>query len=98
MITFEAFLALKDEGTVPDDVPPLLQALLLEAAGDWDHAHAIAQKDPSNEGSWVHAYLHRVEGDLGNASYWYHRAARSMPDISPEEEWEYIAMELLTHS
>lgn len=98
MMTFEAFLALKDEGTVPEDVPPLLQALLLDAAGDWDSAHSIAQKDPSTEGSWVHAYLHRVEGDLGNASYWYHRAGRYRPDISLEEEWEYIAMELLSHS
>jgi hypothetical protein len=97
-MTIEEFLALKDVGTVPEDVPPLLQALLLDAAGDWDSAHAIAQKDPSAEGSWVHAYLHRVEGDLGNSSYWYHRAGRNMPQISLAEEWEYIAMELLSHS
>ena len=45
MITFEYFLKLKDEGTVPEDIPPLLQALLLEAAGDWDSAHGIAQNE-----------------------------------------------------
>ncbi len=95
-MTIEEFLVLKDEGTVPDDIPPLLQALLLDAAGDWDSAHSIAQKDPSDDGSWVHAYLHRVEGDLGNASYWYHHAGRNLPEISLEEEWEYIAMELLS--
>jgi hypothetical protein len=95
MMTLEAFLALKDEGTTPDDLPFLLQALLLDAAGDWNSAHAIAQKDPSPEGSWVHAYLHRKEGDQGNASYWYRHSGRDLPEISLEEEWEYIAMELL---
>jgi len=98
MITLEQFLTMKDEGTVPDDIPPLLQALLLDAAGDWDSAHAIAQKYASREGSLVHAYLHRKEGDLGNASYWYHRAQASMPEISLTEEWEYIAMQLLEQS
>jgi len=98
MITLETFLRLKDEGVVPEDIPLLLQALLLDADGDWDNAHSIAQKDPSKEGSWVHAYLHRKEGDQGNASYWYHRAGKESPDISLEEEWEYIAMELLSHS
>jgi hypothetical protein len=98
MISLEQFLTMKDEGTVPDDIPPLLQALLLDAAGDWDSAHAIAQKDASREGSLVHAYLHRKEGDLGNASYWYHRAQVSMPEISLTEEWEYIAMRLLEQS
>lgn len=98
MITLEKFLAIKDEGTVPEDIPSLLQALLLDAAGDWDSAHAIAQKDPSQEGSLVHAYLHRKEGDLGNASYWYHRAGTRMPAVSLPEEWEYIAMKLLEKS
>ncbi len=98
MISLESFLAMKDDGTIPNDIPPLLQALLLDAAGDWDSAHAIAQKDASAEGSHVHAYLHRKEGDPGNASYWYHRAGKRMPQISLEEEWEYIAMELLAQS
>ncbi len=98
MITLESFLAMKDEGTVPDDIPLLLQALLLDAAGDWDSAHAIAQKDASGEGSLVHAYLHRKEGDQGNASYWYHRAGTGMPAVSLAEEWEYIAMKLLEQS
>lgn len=91
----EEFLAIRETGIVPEDLPFLLQALLLDAAGDWDSAHRIAQADPSNEGSWVHAYLHRKEGDPGNASYWYHAAGRQMPELSLEEEWEYIAQALL---
>lgn len=53
-----------------------LEALKLAAAGDWDGAHRIAQNDPSPEAAWVHAHLHRVEGDLGNAGYWYRRAGK----------------------
>ncbi len=98
MISFEAFLKLKDEGIVPEDIPPLLQALLLDAANDWENAHRIAQNEYSNDGAWVHAYLHRVEGDLLNASYWYRVAGKVKPDLSLEEEWEYISMALLEKS
>ena len=98
MIPFEELLAWKEAGSFPDDIPPLLQALLLESAGDWENAHRIAQNEPSKDGSWVHAYLHRVEGDLGNASYWYRTAGHMVPEISTEEEWEYIAMSLLKKS
>ena len=95
MITLEELLSIKESGTIPEDLPQLLQALLLDASGDWDSAHRIAQQDFSEEGSWVHAYLHRKEGDLGNASYWYRNASRNMPDMSLAEEWEYIALQLL---
>lgn len=98
MIPIEELLSWKEAGSFPDDVPPLLQALLLESSGDWDSAHKITQNDPSSDGSWVHAYLHRVEGDLGNASYWYQNAGKRMPDISLAEEWEYIAMALAKQS
>ena len=98
MIAFEEFLTMKDEGTIPDEIPSLLQALLLDAAGDWDSAHGIAQIENSPDGSWVHAFLHREEGDLGNASYWYRSAGKIMPEMSLEEEWEYIAMALLKKS
>jgi hypothetical protein len=98
MISIEDFLHMKDEGTVPEDIHPLLQALLLDAAGDWDSAHRLAQNEPSTDGSWVHAYLHRKEGDLGNAGYWYRNAGKHMSDLSLEEEWEYIAQALLEKS
>lgn len=98
MITIEQYLKLKDSGTVPDDIPSLLQSLLFDAAGDWDTAHGIAQKEYSDDGAWVHAYLHRKEGDLLNSAYWYRVAGKSKPDMSLEEEWEYIAMSLLEKS
>lgn len=98
MIKFEDFLEMKDRGTVQEDIPPLLQALLLDAAGDWDSAHRIAQNDPGKDGAWVHAYLHRKEGDKGNASYWYSSAGKVFPDMSLLEEWEYIALALLKKS
>ena len=98
MIPIEDLLSWKQKGSFPDDIPPLLHALLLESSGDWDSAHRIAQNDPSSDGSWVHAYLHRVEGDLGNASYWYRNAGKRLPDIPLDEEWEYIAIALAEKS
>jgi len=89
------FLKWKDSESVPDDIHPLLRALLLESAGNWDEAHTLAQNDPGKDGAWVHAYLHRVEGDLWNANYWYRNAGRRMPDISTDEEWQKIAGELV---
>ncbi len=82
------------------DAPPAvgrpLQALWHEARGDWGQAHRLAQAAGDAAGAWVHAYLHRKEGDLGNASYWYARAGKAMPDASLESEWEAIARALLT--
>ena len=98
MITIEEFLEMKDSGTVQEDIPPLLQSLLLEAVGDWNSAHRIAANEPGKDGSWVHAYLHRVEGDSGNAGYWYRSAGKKVPELSLAEEWEYIAMALLKKS
>jgi len=53
-----------------------IKALALLAAGDWDGAHKLVQDDPSREAAWIHAHLHRVEGDLGNARYWYGQAGK----------------------
>jgi hypothetical protein len=60
------------------DTAHLLEALTLIAAGDWEGAHNIAQDDDSPEAAWVHALLHRIEGDDGNAAYWYRRAGKPM--------------------
>ena len=72
-----------------------LQALWFDAHGDWEKAHQLAQAAASHEGDWVHAYLHRKEGDEGNASYWYSRAGKTKPKASLDEEWEQIAKMLL---
>lgn len=73
-----------------------VQALWHDAHGDWQRAHECAQDDHSRAGSWVHAYLHRKEGDPGNAGYWYVRAGRTMPTagVALETEWAAIACEL----
>lgn len=73
-----------------------MQALWHDARGDWDAAHNAAQADHSREGSWVHAYLHRKEGDEGNAGYWYARAGRRAPapGTTLVAEWEQIARAL----
>jgi hypothetical protein len=75
-----------------------LAALWWAAKGDWDQAHRIAQDESSAEAAWVHAYLHRAEGDLGNAGYWYRRAAKPIADGPLETEWERIASALLGSS
>jgi hypothetical protein len=79
----------------PPLVAVLLQALWHEAKGDWEQAHNIAQDVHTPDGSWIHAYLHRVEGDTSNAQYWYHRANRKMSKVSLKEEWDEIVSELL---
>lgn len=72
-----------------------LQALWWDAKGDWDRAHRVAMEDKSAEGSAVHAYLHRKEGDLSNAGYWYNRAGKPPADGALEAEWEALAQALL---
>lgn len=94
-MTFEEFQQSLQETTPPPAVSLLLKALWYECKGDWDMAHNIAQDIHTLEGSWIHAYLHRVEGDQGNASYWYHRANKKMPNCTLKEEWGNIVKELL---
>jgi hypothetical protein len=67
-----------------------LKALEAERDGAWDHAHRIVQDISTPEAAWVHAYLHRVEGDLGNAAYWYRRAGKPECRASLEEEWQEL--------
>jgi hypothetical protein len=81
----------------PADIQVALRALWHDARGDWQVAHGIAQEDDGEAGAWVHAYLHRKEGDIDNAGYWYTKARRSRPadDVTLRGEWEQIARELL---
>jgi hypothetical protein len=72
-----------------------LAALWWDAKGDWTRAHESAQADESREGAWVHAYLHRKEGDRGNAAYWYQRAGKANCDEPLSSEWLSIVEELL---
>ena len=79
----------------PAELAPALQALWWAGKGDWDKAHKIVMGDESREGAWVHAYLHRVEGDLGNAAYWYRQARRPVASQTVETEWDVIITALL---
>ncbi|MBX2901086.1 MAG: hypothetical protein KF775_15640 [Cyclobacteriaceae bacterium] len=79
----------------PPPVAVLLQAMWYQGKGDWERAHNLAQDVHTPDGSWIHAYLHRVEGDTSNARYWYHRANRKMPDVSLKDEWDEIVKEML---
>jgi hypothetical protein len=72
-----------------------LVALWWAAKGGWDQAHKIVQDEETAEAAWVHAYLHRVEGDLGNAGYWYRQAAKPVATGSLENEWERMVAKLL---
>ena len=79
----------------PAGLSPLVEALWHDARGDWNRAHKCAQRAPGPDGAWVHAYLHRKEGDAGNANYWYARAGRPPATTALAAEWEAIARELL---
>ncbi len=77
---------------------PALAALWWQARGDWVRAHEAAQAVEGRDAAWVHALLHREEGDLGNADYWYRRAGRQRPSVTLAEEWTAIAAALLSAS
>ncbi|MDG1138258.1 MAG: hypothetical protein P8N49_01905 [Opitutales bacterium] len=73
-----------------------LQALWWSKKGNWEKAHNIAQDDSTPSGSWIHAYLHRVEGDQGNAAYWYARAGKPIQTVKDlDEEWVDITLAFL---
>lgn len=88
------FLQSIHDGHEPDEAP-LVRALWHDRRGDWDRAHSLAQDVHTPDGSRVHAYLHRREGDLGNAGYWYRRAGVPEVTVPLDEEWTSLARELL---
>ena len=94
-MTFEAFKESLRHSSPPAGLPPLLAALWHDARGDWARAHNITQDIESSDAAWVHAYLHRKEGDLGNAGYWYRRADRQTATDALEAEWDRLVRALL---
>jgi len=91
MISFSDFEQSLAENGPPAKLAPALEALWWLRNGDWDKAHKLVQALNSSDGAWVHAHLHRVEGDLGNAAYWYRRAGKDATEISLKEEWQELA-------
>jgi hypothetical protein len=94
-MTFDEFSASLREETPPAGTPRPLFALWRDGKGDWTGAHEIAQDVDTIEGAIVHAYLHRKEGDLDNARYWYERAGRAEPTSSLASEWKALVEEML---
>ena len=94
-MTLDDFRASLAAGTPPNGLSKELQALWHEANGDWRRAHKLAQSQKGKVAAAVHAYLHRKEGDLSNADYWYERAGRERPKAALSKEWESLVAEFL---
>ncbi len=92
---FEAFLQSISASAPLPDSSVYLQSMWYDAKGDWDKAHALVDSLHDATACWVHAYLHRKEGDIGNADYWSRRAGKTRPALSLQEEWEIIVKALL---
>jgi hypothetical protein len=93
--TIENFKTSLSSSQPPQDASVLLQSLWYDAKGDWHAAHHLVDELEEPKAYWVHAYLHRKEGDASNANYWYRRAGKKMPDYSLQKEWEEIVAALL---
>jgi len=89
---FQKFLGAK---TPPPEAGKLLRALWYDATGDWTRAHQIVQAQDGKTAAAIHAYLHRKEGDLGNADYWYERSGGTRPRLPLEKEWRTLVEMLL---
>jgi hypothetical protein len=94
-MTFEEYAASLTADNPPAGLPPALVALWRDGKGDWNGAHEVAQDVPDPDGAWVHAYLHRKEGDAGNAAYWYRRARKPVAAQPLAAEWEEIVRAFL---
>ena len=81
--------------TAPRDLAPPLVALWWAQKSDWDKAHKIVMDESGRDAAWVHAYLHRLEGDADNAGYWYRQARRPVATGAHDTEWAAIAVALL---
>jgi hypothetical protein len=95
-VTREQFDASLSLAAPPDDCPPLLVALWHDRRGEWDEAHRVAQDIETTDAAWVHAYLHRKEGDLGNAAYWYRHAGKPVANGALDVEWSSIVDALVS--
>jgi len=89
-MTLQDFTRSLEQTAPPATLSAHLRVLWYDGKGHWDQAHDIAQDIHTRDGSWLHAYLHRKEGDAGNAAYWYHRANRPVPRESLQTEWEHL--------
>ena len=96
MTTIDAFRSSVSAEAPPADLKPALQALWWAKRGDWSRSHeCVQQHEDDADCNWVHAHLHRQEGDMRNAGGWYRTAGKPVADQSLEEEWNALAAEML---
>lgn len=95
-MTLQEFKSSLESGHEPREARPLLIALWNDAKGKWEDAHAIVQEIDHPDAAWIHAYLHRKEGDEFNAKFWYNLAGKKIPTNNLEEEWEEIVSYFLS--
>ena len=95
-MTFEEFQKTLDDAKPADGLTPSLHALWLDAKGDWSGAHGLVDDPRTSDEARVHAYLHRKEGDLSNARYWYRRAGATPATGTLESEWEDLVRALVS--
>lgn len=96
-MTIPEFLHSLSDAAPPVNAGLALQALWWVGKGDWDRAHGCVQRREGEPAcDWVHGHLHRVEGDPGNAGYWYQRAGRPVPTVSTKDEWTDIVEQILS--
>jgi hypothetical protein len=94
-MTLTDFKATLSAPVPPTGLSAVLTAMWHDGRGDWDAAHRVAQDIDGPDGAWIHAYLHRKEGDEANAGYWYRRAGKPIASTSLDAEWDAIATTLL---
>ena len=97
-MTLQDFKQSLADPRVPAGLSPVLQAMWHDGRGDWNAAHDVAQDVSDADGAWVHAYLHRKEGDAANAAYWYRRAEQPVCREPLEREWEAIVSAFLSRA
>ena len=94
-MTLAEFKRTLNTTTAPHGCAPALAALWWARKGDWGKAHKLVMDEDSRDAAWVHAYLHRLEGDASNAAYWYRQARKPVVDGALDPEWDAIAGALL---
>jgi hypothetical protein len=97
-MTYDEFVLTIENDELPSRLPLYLQALWYDAKGNWHKAHSLIDSLDDKNSCRVHAYLHRKEGDISNADYWYQRANAKRPSGSLQQEWQDISTELLLKS
>jgi len=95
IMNFTEFLKSLEENNPPTGLPDYLVAIWYDGKGDWQAAHNLIDSASDKQCCWVHAYLHRKEGDIWNADYWYRRAGKTRPTVTLDVEWAAIAKALL---